>query len=138
MSPCDASTPVRSVLIACDNRWRVQRATFFAKNAYIQIYVRIRSNHRIFCVFSNVHYLQVTQKKDIKRQKDRLEALKKEAEEERARARQAARERVVKDFERGQSKLASGIKTMENGEWAGRFVRKILYNGYLFSYRNET
>ena len=59
--------------------------------------------------------LQVTQKKNIKRQKDRLEGLKQEAEEERARARQAARERVVKDFERGQLKLASGPSTVENG-----------------------
>jgi nitric oxide synthase-interacting protein len=49
----------------------------------------------------------VAQKKDIKRQKDRLEALKKEVEEERARARQAARERVVRDFERGQLVLGS-------------------------------
>jgi len=48
----------------------------------------------------------VNQKKDIKRQKDRLEALKKEVEEERTRARQAARERVLRDFERGQLNLA--------------------------------
>lgn len=54
------------------------------------------------------------QKKDIKRQKDRLEGLKKEAEEERARARQAARERVVKNFERGQLRL--GLSTVENDE----------------------
>jgi len=53
----------------------------------------------------------VTQKKDIKHQKDRLEALKKEAEEERARAREAARERVLREFERGQLGLAGGSNT---------------------------
>ena len=53
----------------------------------------------------------MTQKKDIKRQKDRLEALKKEAEEERARAREAARERVLREFERGQLGLAGGSNT---------------------------
>lgn len=43
---------------------------------------------------------------DIKRQKARLEALKKEAEEERERARDAARERVLLEFERGQLGLS--------------------------------
>lgn len=42
------------------------------------------------------------QKKDIKRQKDKLEAMKKEVEEERVRARKLARERVLADFEKGQ------------------------------------
>ena len=49
----------------------------------------------------------VTQLGDIKRQKVRLEALKREAEEERQRAREAARERVLQDFEKGQLGLAS-------------------------------
>lgn len=44
---------------------------------------------------------------DIKRQKVRLEALKKEAEEERQRAREAARERVLHEFEKGQLGLAA-------------------------------
>ena len=44
----------------------------------------------------------MAQKKDIKRQKERLEALKKEAEQEKARAKEAARERVLVDFEKGQ------------------------------------
>lgn len=50
---------------------------------------------------------------DIKRQKVRLEALKKEAEEERERAREAARERILLDFEKGQLGLAAstGIST---------------------------
>ncbi len=48
----------------------------------------------------------VTQLGDIKRQKVRLEALKREAEEERQRAREAARERVLQDFEKGQLGLA--------------------------------
>ena len=49
----------------------------------------------------------VTQIGDIKRQKVRLEALKKEAEEERQRAREAARERVLSEFEKGQLGLAA-------------------------------
>lgn len=55
----------------------------------------------------------MAQKKDIKRQKDRLEALKKEVEEERLRARQAATERVLRNFERGQLRL--GSSSMEKG-----------------------
>ena len=50
----------------------------------------------------------MTQKKDIKRQKERLDAMKKEAEEERTRVRAAARERVLLDFEKGQLGLAGG------------------------------
>jgi len=49
----------------------------------------------------------VTQKKNISAQKAKLEALKQEAEAERARAREAARERVLLDFERGQIGLGS-------------------------------
>ena len=51
----------------------------------------------------------MTQKNAIKRQKAKIEALRKEAEEERARAREAARERVLQDFERGQ--LGLGAKS---------------------------
>jgi nitric oxide synthase-interacting protein len=58
-------------------------------------------------------YTTVAQKKDIKRQKDRLEALKKEVEEERSRARQAARERVLRDFERGQLVLGNNSSSIE-------------------------
>ncbi|KAI0342225.1 hypothetical protein BDW22DRAFT_1357522 [Trametopsis cervina] len=54
------------------------------------------------CVYTDL----VTQLGDIKRQKARLEALKREAEEERQRAREAARERVLLDFEKGQLGLA--------------------------------
>ena len=49
----------------------------------------------------------MTQIGDIKRQKVRLEAMKKEAEEERERAKEAARERVLREFERGQLGLAA-------------------------------
>jgi hypothetical protein len=48
----------------------------------------------------------VSQKKDIQRQKGRLESLKQEAEDEKARAKEAARERVLLDFEKGQLRLA--------------------------------
>ncbi|KAH9848158.1 hypothetical protein C2E23DRAFT_470379 [Lenzites betulinus] len=62
----------------------------------------------------------VSQIGDIKRQKVRLEAMKKEAEDERERAREAARERVLREFEKGQLGLAatSGISTSSRAESA--------------------
>jgi nitric oxide synthase-interacting protein len=65
----------------------------------------------------------VAQKKDIKRQKERLEALKKEAEQEKARAKEAARERVLADFEKGQLALAAvPAVTTSGAEVAGNGV----------------
>ncbi|KAF8352031.1 hypothetical protein F5887DRAFT_933585 [Amanita rubescens] len=55
------------------------------------------------CVYTDL----LTQKKDIKKQKDKLEALRREAEEERERARAAARERVLLEFEKGHLSLAT-------------------------------
>ena len=49
----------------------------------------------------------VTQIADIKRQKVKLQAMKNEVEEEKQRARQAARERVLLEFERGLFGLAA-------------------------------
>jgi nitric oxide synthase-interacting protein len=49
----------------------------------------------------------VTQKKDIQRQKEKIEAMKKESEEEKERAKEAARERVRLEFEKGHLRLAS-------------------------------
>jgi hypothetical protein len=57
----------------------------------------------------------VAQKKDIKRQKEKLEALKKEAEQEKARAKEAARERVLADFEKGQLGLAAAAAVTTSG-----------------------
>ncbi|KAI0752615.1 hypothetical protein C8Q80DRAFT_1147285 [Daedaleopsis nitida] len=58
----------------------------------------------------------VSQISDIKRQKVRLEALKKEAEEERERVREAARERVLREFEKGELGLvASSIISTTSG-----------------------
>ncbi|KAH0831227.1 hypothetical protein J3R83DRAFT_13808 [Lanmaoa asiatica] len=51
----------------------------------------------------------LSQKKDIKRQKVRLEQLKREAEEEKQRALEAARERVLRDFEKGQLGLSANL-----------------------------
>ena len=59
------------------------------------------------CVQSSLNIYTVSQLDDIKRQKVKLEALKREAEEERNKARTAARERVLQDFERGQLGLAA-------------------------------
>ncbi|KAF8902559.1 hypothetical protein CPB84DRAFT_1707514 [Gymnopilus junonius] len=53
------------------------------------------------CVYTDL----LTQKNAIKRQKAEIQALRKEAEEERVRAREVARERVLLDFERGQLSL---------------------------------
>ncbi|KZP17370.1 hypothetical protein FIBSPDRAFT_865040 [Athelia psychrophila] len=50
------------------------------------------------CVYTDL----LGQKKDIKRQKERLEALKKDAEMEAAKAKEEARARVLQDFEKGQ------------------------------------
>lgn len=67
----------------------------------------------------------LAQKKDIKRQKERLEALKKEAEQEKARAKEAARERVLADFEKGQLALAAAPAVTTSGtEVAGRGTKR--------------
>ncbi|KAH9022161.1 hypothetical protein EDB85DRAFT_1997073 [Lactarius pseudohatsudake] len=57
----------------------------------------------------------LTQKKDIKRQKERLDALKKEAEQEKAKAKEAARERVLAEFEKGQLGLAAVASVTTSG-----------------------
>jgi nitric oxide synthase-interacting protein len=57
----------------------------------------------------------VAQKKDIKRQKERLEALKKEAEQEKVKAKEAARERVLAEFEKGQLGLAAVASVTTSG-----------------------
>ncbi|KAG7090545.1 hypothetical protein E1B28_009654 [Marasmius oreades] len=59
------------------------------------------------CVYTDL----LTQKKDIKRQKEKLEVLKKEVEEERLGAKEAARDRVLADFEKGQLGLSSKPST---------------------------
>ncbi|PPQ79073.1 hypothetical protein CVT25_002298 [Psilocybe cyanescens] len=63
------------------------------------------------CVYTDL----LTQKNAIKRQKAKIETLKKEAEAERARAREAARERVLLDFEKGQLGLG-GLGTGSSKE----------------------
>ncbi|KAJ3557645.1 hypothetical protein NP233_g11685 [Leucocoprinus birnbaumii] len=55
------------------------------------------------CVYTDL----LTQKKDIKRQKTKLETWKREHEEEKARAKEAARERVLLEFEKSQLGLAA-------------------------------
>ncbi|KLO18983.1 hypothetical protein SCHPADRAFT_899319 [Schizopora paradoxa] len=59
------------------------------------------------CVYSDL----LSQKKDIKRQKTKLDALKREAEAEAQLAKIEARERVLKDFERGQLGLGVSVAT---------------------------
>lgn len=48
----------------------------------------------------------MTQKKDIKRQKEKLEIWKRDYEEEKSRAREAAHDRVLLEFEKSQLGLA--------------------------------
>ncbi|KAJ7127189.1 hypothetical protein C8R44DRAFT_874258 [Mycena epipterygia] len=60
----------------------------------------------LFCKECAVNDL-LSQKKDLKRQKDKAEQIRKEIESEVERAKAAARERVLQDFERGQLGLAS-------------------------------
>jgi nitric oxide synthase-interacting protein len=54
----------------------------------------------------------VSQKQDLKRQKEKAEQIKKEIEVEVERAKAAARERVLQDFERGQLGLASSSSSL--------------------------
>lgn len=63
------------------------------------------------CVYTDL----VTQMQDIKRQKARLETLKREAEEEKRSAREAARERVLLEFEKGQLGLAATAAVTTSG-----------------------
>ncbi|EGO01162.1 hypothetical protein SERLA73DRAFT_179260 [Serpula lacrymans var. lacrymans S7.3] len=60
------------------------------------------------CVYTDL----LTQKKDIKRQKDRLEAMKKGAEGEKERAKEAARQRVLHDFEKGHLGLSGNTTVL--------------------------
>ncbi|KDR77231.1 hypothetical protein GALMADRAFT_66248 [Galerina marginata CBS 339.88] len=62
------------------------------------------------CVYTDL----LTQKNAIKRQKAKIEALKREAEDERTRAREAARDRVLLDFEKGQ--LGLGISSNNDND----------------------
>ena len=64
----------------------------------------------------------VTQKKDIKRQKARLEALKQEAERERMEVKLKARERVLREFERGQLGLGLGGTTLTSTSGAKKEI----------------
>ncbi|KAI0251884.1 hypothetical protein BJV78DRAFT_1125590 [Lactifluus subvellereus] len=66
----------------------------------------------------------LAQKKDIKRQKERLEALKKEAEQEKTRAKEAARERVLAEFEKGQLGLAAVAAVTTSGTEPGRGTKR--------------
>ncbi|KAG6822087.1 hypothetical protein H0H93_006413, partial [Arthromyces matolae] len=69
-------------------------------------------------------------KKDIQTQKKKLETLTREAEEEKARAKEAARERVLKDFEKGQLALptTTGTKTSEESEQSRGTKRKFEFD----------
>ena len=61
----------------------------------------------------------MTQKQDIKKQKAKLEAMTKEAEAEKQRAREEARERVLKEFEKGQLGLSWKSSVTTSGEKSG-------------------
>ncbi|KAJ7352573.1 hypothetical protein DFH08DRAFT_90409 [Mycena albidolilacea] len=65
----------------------------------------------LFCKECAVNDL-LSQKQDLKRQKEKAEQIKKEIEAEVERAKAAARERVLQDFERGQLGLASSSSSL--------------------------
>jgi nitric oxide synthase-interacting protein len=102
-SRCAASTHARSAFSAHAHRWRAPRAISSAPSACTPTSVRTSASSRPSASCSRG---AVAQKKDIKRQKQRLDALKREHADEQARAKAAARERVLAEFERGQLGLA--------------------------------
>jgi nitric oxide synthase-interacting protein len=54
----------------------------------------------------------VTQKQDIKKQKAKLEEMKKDTEQAKEQARAAARERVLLEFEKGQRSLGGTVNAI--------------------------
>ncbi|CAE7056867.1 unnamed protein product [Rhizoctonia solani] len=64
------------------------------------------------CIYTDL----LSQKKDIKRFKTKLEELQREEEAEKARAAQAARDRVLRDFEKNQLGLASRKESINDKE----------------------
>lgn len=107
-------------------RWPATKAIFSARSACTPISVMFYPELYQTCGFDCIPYL-VTQMQDIKRQKARLENLKQETEEERQRAREAARERVLLEFEKGQLGLAnqsvistSGTESKDSGKFCSR------------------
>ncbi|KAG8694886.1 hypothetical protein FRC09_009529 [Ceratobasidium sp. 395] len=70
------------------------------------------------CIYSDL----LSQKKEIKRFKAKLEELAREEEAEKARAVQAARDRVLKDFERGQ--LGLGLRKEPQSTASGKEKEK--------------
>ena len=61
------------------------------------------------CVYNDL----LAQKKDMKRVKDKMEAMRREEEEAKKEAREKARERVLRDFELGQLGIGMKRKEME-------------------------
>ena len=80
---------------------------------------------------SSYNYGQVTQKKDIKRQKDKLEGMKKDAEDERTKVKEAARERVLEEFEKGQLGLAIAQTTGGTKSGGNADERESLWSFFL-------
>ena len=80
-----------------------------AQSVCIPILVSSRFVHQALRL--SVFPISVTQSRDIKKQKKRLEDLKADAELEKARILEAARERVLRDFEKSQLGLASKSST---------------------------
>jgi nitric oxide synthase-interacting protein len=72
------------------------------------VYTDLCPYHSTSCSALILTPFQVAQKKDIRRQKERFEALHQEEEEEKERVKEAARQRVLQNFERGQSGLGIG------------------------------
>ncbi|QRW00463.1 Zinc finger, C3HC4 type (RING finger) protein [Ceratobasidium sp. AG-Ba] len=91
------------------------------------------------CVYSDL----LSQKKEIKRFKTKLEELAREEEAEKAKAMQAARERVLRDFERGQLGLGTrkeppkdkeAEKEKTNGDEAPRGTKRLASEAFEFDH----
>lgn len=87
------------------------------------VYTDLRKLFLLFILYFPTKQRSVGQKKDIKRQKEKLEAMKKEAEAEVVKAKEAARDRVLVDFEKGQlfANPTAGTSTSGSDSQDGAF-----------------
>ncbi|KAK7032932.1 RING-type domain-containing protein [Favolaschia claudopus] len=87
----------------------------------------------LFCKECAVNDL-LSQKKDLKRQKEKAEQIKKEIEGQVERAKAAAKERVLRDFERGQLGLASSTKAaVSSAESSSAGTKRAFSTAFEFS-----
>ena len=106
MNLCVSSTHVPCACKRHGNLCHAVWATYSARNACTPIYVLLLLCNALDAPLIEV--IQVAQKMDIKRQKERIVVLRREEEEEKQRVKESARQRVLRDFEKGQLGLSMG------------------------------